>query len=244
MGWGRGAIMSSVAQSCAIRESCYSTNVVPPAARIGFWNDISSQLFGSLRIDSRGHAPFHGEIVRLPLRDCELISVKSAPVTLTRRPGPCERDRMGDVLALELICSGHGHSRLAGQEMAIGPGDFRLMQSSSTATYSFDEPVHVIVLLLQATRLAHRMRQLRPYLNQRIRSDSGGPAILATFFRSTWHHMLEGFRPEWSVPLSETVWESVRSRVPRCRHRSAVAVATAGASARRAASRRDPARQS
>src|SRR5688572_16283606 len=80
-------------------ENRFSTSLVPPAARIGFWNDISSRLFGSIHVDSRSHAPFQGEIVRIPLRDCELLSVKSSPASLTRPSATCREERSGDMLA-------------------------------------------------------------------------------------------------------------------------------------------------
>src|SRR5207245_321301 len=50
-------------------QGSLSADVVPPAARIAFWNQLSSRLFGSVRIDSRSRAPFHSELLRISLRD-------------------------------------------------------------------------------------------------------------------------------------------------------------------------------
>lgn len=184
----------------------FSTSALPPGARLGAWNDISSRLFGTLRIDRRSSGPFWAEMERLPLRDCELVSLRSSPVSIFRSPESSSRGRTSSALALNLVCSGSGSAMLGGQEVQLQAGDLLLLHSSSLSCYRFDQPVHFIVVLLDAQRLAHRLQQLRPYLNRHIRPNGGAPALLSKFFLSTWEDMKEGFQPQWSGPLSDTFW--------------------------------------
>ncbi len=192
----------------------YSTSLVPPSLRMSYWNDLSCRLFGSgkVKISARSQDPFEGEMIRLPLHDCEIVSVRCAPVSLHAVPRPAN-PRTEYSFALDVLCSGQGRISVNGRNMPFGPGDILLTDSSASNYFCFDEPVHVLIVLLSARRFGLR-RDLRSHLNRCIRAEEGGPGMLSRFLRHSWRDMQQQVAAPSRAALSEILWNLIQLAFP------------------------------
>ena len=180
-----------------------STSAVKPAERLDYWNEISNEVYGPVRVRSRADGDFFGNILRLPLGACELTSAASTPAML-------KGTGVSDVLSLQLMRYGHCRINSRGDDFkTLGPGDMFLLDNSYPYTISFDEPVEAIVVLLPNSRLAERARLITSNVGRAFSGNAGGAGILSSFLRSAWTDLQDGFSDSWSDILSDTVWNLI-----------------------------------
>lgn len=191
----------------------YSTRVVAPASRIAFWNELSSRLLhGPLRIDSRSRAVFQGEISRFELPDCELFSIRSSAMSLVREAVAVSPP--DEFVGLMVLCDGHGRIRIAGQDSAFAPGDIVLTDSAARTSCCFDEPVHVLFLILSASRFLGRRRQIKTLTNRCIRAESGALALLSRFLRDLLSAVQDETIGRRADAVSGAIWSLIDLAFP------------------------------
>lgn len=195
-----------------------STCGIPAARRLSFWNDLAAETYGPLVVDGDRGGAFDGEIARLPLRGCELTSVRSTPATV--RYQRCSRGTYDHAQSINLLLqlSGSSQSEHDGRVTQLQPGDFTLFDPCRPYSVGFVQPNHVLVLRMLRTQLTERGLDLEPHVGKRIAGDTGAGAMLSSFARNLYPQS-DRFEAAWIEPTSEVLF-TLLELVYQPRHRT------------------------
>jgi AraC-like DNA-binding protein len=164
----------------------YSTASRPAADRLAYWNDLASETFNNLVVDTDRPEDFHGEMVRAPLGELTLMSAESAPARVRRLNDAARVARGVRAVDLHFQVSGRSLNSQGGREARLEAGDFTLCDASQPYLVRFVEANHMLCVKIPVAALGERLGDLDPLLCAPMSGRSGPGAMLSGFLRTLW----------------------------------------------------------
>ena len=180
----------------------YSTDGMPTADRLPFWNDVALSTIGPVVVEPLERTGFSASMSRIRLRDLELASPISQPAVVRQMAGASDPG----FLNLQVQHSGRSWNMTGNRTAVLDPGDFVLYDPSQPLRLRFVEPTQTIVLRLPITRVDQRLPSLRNMVGVGMRGESGAGAMLSAFVRNAWMQLSREDDPDWADSLCDVIW--------------------------------------
>ncbi len=180
-----------------------STASVAPPERLAYWNDVCMGAYGATLTDTDADG-FQGALTTLSADQLQVSSVKSSPA-VSHSSARSTSDEMA--FSLQLVHSGRCRIRHAGAECVALPGDMIVADRSKSYELTFTEPVQGLVLSPPWARFGRYAETFEAVAGRRIDVDSGPGAVLSTFIRSAWDHLVEHEGEEWPESAAGIIWD-------------------------------------
>jgi AraC-like DNA-binding protein len=193
----------------SIRVERYSTAAAPPKTRLAYWNELASQTFNNLVIDSEDGESFMGEMVRAPLGQLSLMSADCSRARVTRVNDPVRSAHGPRTFDLHFQVSGRSLNSQSGREAVLETGDFTICDASQPYSVRFDEANHMLCLKLPAELLAVRMGGIDKLLCVPMSARRGGAATLSAFLRTVWGQLTEPGDDDWGEGVSDVILDLI-----------------------------------
>ena len=185
-----------------------STAAVAPSARLAFWNDLWAHAERPILVDAEPQG-FEGVLTRLCTDQLVITSVKSTPLIARTSTTVLRTD--DKLFTLQVVYAGRCHLRHGQTETVASVGDLIIVNSRQRYELTFAEPVQGLVLSLPWPRFKGYAEKLEALAGHRIDVIQGPGAVLSTFIRSTWEHMVERGEGEWPDSAAEVLWDLLTS---------------------------------
>jgi AraC family transcriptional regulator, positive regulator of tynA and feaB len=187
-----------------------STAAVGPSERLAFWNDVFANVHRPMVIDAEPEG-FEGVLTRLCADELEITSVKSTPLITRSRASTTSAPADENTFSLQLMYSGRCRLRHANVETFLEAGDIVVADGSKSYDLAFSVPVQGLVLSPPWSRFKGYAGKFEALAGRRINVTSGPGAVLSTFIRSAWKHIVECDGGEWPESAGEVIWDLLTS---------------------------------
>jgi AraC-like DNA-binding protein len=121
-------------------ERLWSTDLVPPRERLGYWTEAVCDAFLEMKVDSTVPGDFAGHLAQRPLGPIDLNQVRASGQEVWRNRQVIARSRRQNFYLLHI----HDHRirvRQRGRETFAGPGHLVLVDSREPYQFSFPDRV-------------------------------------------------------------------------------------------------------
>lgn len=173
----------------------YDTYSLPARAKVGFWNDVISDVFTPLEIRARKLDEFDAEISAFRLGKCGFGNPVSLPARVERTPAHIARSRIQKYF-LHLQLQGRLAVSQDGRECVLDPGDMVMCDSAAPYCLEHSDKCSTLVLSIGAADLKKRLPAPGEMLGVRLPGDRGLMATTSLMMRSLWEQGRAGCIPE------------------------------------------------
>lgn len=166
------------------RFQFYSTQTVPLAARVSYWNDLTCDTFTGVTVDPVRSSEFSARLGRLSIGEMSLAEVWSAGSNVRHTEGHVRRLREEPHMLLHLQLSGSSINRQAGREACLQAGDFTLCDTSRPYTVAFNSNAQFLIGRLPTQAVRQRLPNAEDLVAVRIARAAGTSALMCSFLRT------------------------------------------------------------
>jgi AraC-like DNA-binding protein len=184
----------------------FSTAAAPPLKRLSFWNDICMGAYGATVVDA-DPVGFQGLLTTLQADRLQIASVKSTPAICCNSIGSRRNAADETAFSLQLVHSGRCRIKHAGFQTFGMPGDMLLVDNNKSYDLAFNVPVQGLVLSPPWPRFSAYSEKFEALAGQSINVASGPGAVLSSFIRSAWDHLVDTNDEEWPQSATDIVWD-------------------------------------
>lgn len=161
----------------------FATESVARSQRLRFWNEVSSQTFAGMTVDS-GAEDFMAHMARWHLGDLTLIRPKSPRARVSRwKDGASARP---DRIIFHLQHTGRSLNSQWQREAELHAGDFTLCYGADPYTTELSDRNEMLVVEMSRASLASRIPGLENLLCRPIAGDAPGSRLVHDFLLSLW----------------------------------------------------------
>jgi AraC-like DNA-binding protein len=161
----------------------FATSSVMPKQRLHFWNQLASDTFSGLAVDSPDDV-FAARMSRWHLGDLTLIRPLSQQATVHRwKEGGSERP---DRVIFHLQHRGHCLNGQWGRQAELGVGDFTIVHGGDPYFTRLSNDNEMLVVEMPRTALASRLPDLEDHLCRIVPGKSPGARLVHDFLLSLW----------------------------------------------------------
>lgn len=161
----------------------FDTHVVARPDRLRFWNDVSSDTFAGLTVDS-GAEDFMAHMARWKLGDLTLIRPTSPRARVSRwKDGASQRP---DRIIFHLQHLGRSLNGQWQREAELHAGDFTLCYGADPYFTELSDRNEMLVVEMSRASLASRIPGLENHLCQTISGAAPGSRLVHDFLLSLW----------------------------------------------------------
>jgi AraC family transcriptional activator of tynA and feaB len=166
----------------------FATGALAPNRRIQYWNDLASEAFTPQVVDARDRARFEASLKLLTMQGLVVAEVISDAASIHHSSRHAEEARRQRFF-IEVQLEGQSVITQDGREARLQPGDFTLCDTSRAYEVAFEQPVSMLILSLDATRLRRFVGN--PELVTAIQMDgtAGLSAVASGLMRSFWSEL-------------------------------------------------------
>ena len=182
----------------------YSTRDLPQSAKLGYWNDVVSEVFSPMETKPADRDSFNAEVEAVKLGRFWLANPRSTPAIINRLPGHVVKTRDRRYF-LHMQMEGRIGVKQDGREALLNVGDLVLTDSAMPYTLSFNENCSTLVMILTANDLINRLPAPDDLLGVKLPGDSGLSQTAAGMLQGVWQQARTGL-PE---SLGDTLAESI-----------------------------------
>lgn len=173
----------------------YETHSLPARAKVGYWNDVISDVFTPMETKPEHPDHFDAEVSVLPFGKCWLANAVSLPAHVRRTTAHIARSRTQQYF-LHLQLLGRLSVSQDGRECVLDPGDMVMCDSASPYALDYAEPCSTLVLSIGAAELKKRLPAPAEMLGVKLAGDKGLMATTSLMMRSLWEQGRAGLIPE------------------------------------------------
>jgi AraC family transcriptional activator of tynA and feaB len=163
----------------------YTTRDIPAGRKIGYWNDVISDMFAPLETQPLDRERFEAEIDCAKLGTTWLANVRSSPAIVQRNPGHCVKTRERPYF-LHLQLKGRLKVTQDGRESMLDRGDLVLADSAMPYTLRYEEECSTLVMILTAGDLANRLPAPDDLLGVKMSGREGMAATASSLLAGIW----------------------------------------------------------
>jgi len=173
----------------------YSTEAVPTGSKVGYWNDVISDVFAPMETKPFDRDRFEAEVDCVPLGHAWLANPRSLPAIVHRHPAHAVKTRERPYF-LHLQLAGRLKVLQDGREAFLDRGDMVLADSAMPYTLRYDEPCSTLVMILTAGDLANRLPAPDDLLGVKLSGRDGMASTASALLAGIWEQARMGEIPE------------------------------------------------
>lgn len=173
----------------------YSTRDVPAGSKVGFWNDVISDVFAPMETKPMDRDRFEAEVDCARLGNTWLANARSTPATVHRSPGHLVKTRDRPYF-LHLQLKGRLKVVQDGRESLLDRGDLVLTDSAMPYTLRYEEDCSTLVMILTAQALANRLPAPDDLLGVKLCGRDGMAGTASSLLAGIWEEARTREMPE------------------------------------------------
>lgn len=170
------------------------------------WNNLLTDIFGSIRAEPRDREPFRASIAALCIGDVSLIQCRSRPANVFHRPQDMPSGGKNDFI-VKVQMQGNSVIRRRDSELALKPGDYLICDNSQPYCLAFEEETTIISIPVAETYL----RRFSPFPNDVsfVPVDGANPIhrVSYDYLHSLWRNDVNQMSDFAKARLAETFLE-------------------------------------
>ena len=170
------------------------------------WNNLLSNIFGSIRAEPRGGDPFQASLAALSIGDVSMIQCKSRAANVIHRPQDMPPGSKNDFI-IKVQMQGNSTIRLRNSELALRTGDYMICDNSQPYCLAFEEETTIISIPVAETYL----RRFSPFPNDVafLPVDGSNPIrrVSYDYLHSLWRNDVNEMSEFAKSRLAETFLE-------------------------------------
>lgn len=173
----------------------FSTRNVPVGSKVGFWNDVISDVFAPMEVKPIDRDRFEAEVDCVKLGSTWLANPRSTPALVQRNPGHLVKTRDRPYF-LHLQLKGRLKVVQDGREALLDRGDLVLTDSAMPYTLRYEEECSTLVMILTAQDLANRLPAPDDLLGVKLCGRDGMAATASSLLAGIWEEARTRDLPE------------------------------------------------
>jgi AraC family transcriptional activator of tynA and feaB len=173
----------------------YSTRTVPAGSKVGFWNDVISDIFAPMETKPLDRDRFEADIDCAKLGRTWLANARSTPAFVQREPGHLVKTRDRPYF-LHLQLKGRLKVVQDGRDAMLDRGDLVLTDSAMPYSLRYEEDCSTLVMILTASDLANRLPAPDDLLGVKMCGRDGMAATASSLLAGIWEEARAGEIPE------------------------------------------------
>ncbi len=170
------------------------------------WNNLLSNIFGSIRAEPRGHGSFSASLAAVSIGDVSMIQCRSRPANVIHRPQDMPPGSKNDFI-IKVQMQGSSTIRLRDDELALRPGDYMICDNSQPYCLAFEEETTIISIPVAEAYL----RRFSPFPNDVafLPVDGSNPIhrVSYDYLHSLWRNDVKEMSDFAKSKLAETFLE-------------------------------------
>jgi AraC family transcriptional activator of tynA and feaB len=161
-----------------------STDEIPAAKRIEFWNEVVCSSFTALTVDALSDR-FTARMRRLDLGDVRLAVAESTQATVMHSRAQASHSPDAFFL-LHLQLVGDSVNQQNGRDVLLSPGDLTLIDSTQSYRIAFSGPTSILVVRIPRALLRKYVACPETLAMLALPGSSGTCRLAARFIRDMW----------------------------------------------------------
>jgi len=182
----------------------YSTREQPATSKVGYWNDIISDVFSPMETKPIDRETFEAEVEATSVGRFWLANPRSMPASVTRLPGHVVKTRDRRYF-LHMQMEGRLSVFQDGREANLDPGDLVLCDSAMPYTLNYESRCSTLVMILTAADLANRLPSPEDLLGVKLAGKCGLAETTGAMLRGVWNQARAGLPENMGDTLAESI---------------------------------------
>ena len=171
-----------------------STSGVLPKLRLEYWNDVACRTFTQQTVDAVG-PQFNAAMYRTNVGDMRMALAISTSSRITRSSGQVALSREAFFL-VHVQLAGTSVNRQDGREIALGEGDFALVDSTRPYQIAFDNTTSILVLRIPQASMRRVIASPESVTLVPMSARAPANRLASRFLQDIWSALLDGMEPD------------------------------------------------
>jgi len=173
-----------------LQPQIVSTDSVPAARRVAFWNDVIGGTLIAQVADPADPAHFFGRMKSLDLGDLRIAEIHADASRVTRTASHVQRTSEA-VWLMRLQLAGTITARYENEDVQLRPGDFMLYDSSRPYRMMFQEPAAILALRIPQSTLSDYIPNPERVACRVMSGATGAGHLASQFMQGFWQRSTE-----------------------------------------------------